>query len=453
MINAKYKKIGPIESADITVGDLTILCGPNNSGKTYVSYSLYGYLKMFDALCRFSMKKSDKDAILENNFASIDLRYYASRIGTVVSGSNREFLTYLDTLFSVSEGTFKDTGIVVSSNSKIVVNDIEYDGKFSMSSTEEILVSKKKGSVGVSVTRINKNKEKGSGRVAVLMLEHIILNMLIKDYFPRSFIMSSERVVASLFHKQLDKPKDGWIGGVGHERYYGFFRLGAADTNLAPYSWPVRDNLAFIQDVANVTKRKSFLYTPEIMQIFQEISGGKYDIINDEVVYSVKGRKGDSSFTLPMHFASSSVKALTILYYYIFYYAQKGDFLLIDEPELNLHPDNQRKIARLLALLVNHGIKVLITTHSDYIVREINNLIMIGALKEDVKKKFVVENGYREKELLNIESVKAYVFSGNSVKMIPGDTDYGFSIEPFDEVINKMNSVFDSISMLQDESC
>lgn len=59
---------------------------------------------------------------------------------------------------------------------------------------------------------------------------------------------------------------------------------------------------------------------------------------------------------------------------------------MVDEPELNLHPENQRKVARLLAALVNFGIKVFITTHSDYILKELNTLIMLGQGSEESKR-------------------------------------------------------------------
>ena len=58
--------------------------------------------------------------------------------------------------------------------------------------------------------------------------------------------------------------------------------------------------------------------------------------------------------------------------------------IFIDEPELNLHPVNQRKIARILAKVANSGIKIIISTHSDYIVKEFNNLIMLsGKIKKN----------------------------------------------------------------------
>ena len=51
---------------------------------------------------------------------------------------------------------------------------------------------------------------------------------------------------------------------------------------------------------------------------------------------------------------------------------------MVDEPELNLHPENQRRMARLFARLVNVGVKVFVTTHSDYIVKELNTLILLN---------------------------------------------------------------------------
>ncbi len=42
-----FKNLGPIDKAELELGDLTIIAGRNNTGKTYVAYTLYGFLKMW----------------------------------------------------------------------------------------------------------------------------------------------------------------------------------------------------------------------------------------------------------------------------------------------------------------------------------------------------------------------------------------------------------------------
>ncbi|EFC88519.1 hypothetical protein NEIMUCOT_04898 [Neisseria mucosa ATCC 25996] len=39
------KNLGSLEHADISLKPLTILCGKNNTGKTWLMYSIYGFLK------------------------------------------------------------------------------------------------------------------------------------------------------------------------------------------------------------------------------------------------------------------------------------------------------------------------------------------------------------------------------------------------------------------------
>ena len=56
------------------------------------------------------------------------------------------------------------------------------------------------------------------------------------------------------------------------------------------------------------------------------------------------------------------------------------DHLTIDEPEAHLHPAMQRKLASFLACVAGRGAGVVVTTHSDYFLGEINNLIRSGKL-------------------------------------------------------------------------
>jgi ABC-type multidrug transport system ATPase subunit len=151
--------------------------------------------------------------------------------------------------------------------------------------------------------------------------------------------------------------------------------------------------------------------------------------------------------------SASSVRSLLDVGFYIRHLAKPGDILMIDEPELNLHPANQRLMARLLARLVNAGVRVFITTHSDYILKEFNTLIMLNN-GGTVAKRVMEEHRYDEKELLNAAKIRAYIAGEDLLKIdsvsrrqkchtfIPTPIDkYGIKIESFDTTINLMNAI------------
>ena len=46
-VKFRFRNIGPVKDAELDLGDLTIIAGRNNTGKTYLVYTLYGFLKMW----------------------------------------------------------------------------------------------------------------------------------------------------------------------------------------------------------------------------------------------------------------------------------------------------------------------------------------------------------------------------------------------------------------------
>lgn len=48
--------------------------------------------------------------------------------------------------------------------------------------------------------------------------------------------------------------------------------------------------------------------------------------------------------------------------------AQKGDVLLIENPEVHLHPQAQQRIGSLLASVASSGVQIIVETHSDHVL-------------------------------------------------------------------------------------
>ena len=90
----------------------------------------------------------------------------------------------------------------------------------------------------------------------------------------------------------------------------------------------------------------------------------------------------DSNEEFRLSQSSSMVSELAPLILYLRGYVQPGDTLIIEEPEAHLHPGAQADMAVILARLVRAGVRVIITTHSDWLLQEIGNLILEGLIDE-----------------------------------------------------------------------
>ena len=155
-----------------------------------------------------------------------------------------------------------------------------------------------------------------------------------------------------------------------------------------------------------------------------------------EIVYVPTGDE-----PLPGKFAlehtSSMVSELAPLVLFLKYLVGKGDLLILEEPESHLHPAAQLQMARGVSRLVNAGVNVLITTHSNDFTGQINNLISMSNVSEDTWKSL----GLEREECLQPEQVSAYGFrinpdlGGAVTYPLPVGSDVGIEDEEFLPVI------------------
>jgi hypothetical protein len=211
------------------------------------------------------------------------------------------------------------------------------------------------------------------------------------------------------------------------------------------YTQPVSQAIEALYDL-NHNSSSLDIYNAHLIEL-AEIMGG--DIILDRVEsigpvqFSFRFKKNKQEIDLPMYLASSSANQLTLLYLYFKYWArEKGNFLIIDEPEVNLHPENQIKLLDLLINFVNQSNnKVLIATHSPLLADAVNNYLYIDNLRQYYRdeqiKQIIADN--RLKYLypdtkLSTEDLGVYFFNDKGKIIDYNSDDYWINFTNFRNV-------------------
>lgn len=122
--------------------------------------------------------------------------------------------------------------------------------------------------------------------------------------------------------------------------------------------------------------------------------------------------------TIPLTAAASSIKELSPLSLLINKFSVKGVSILFEEPEAHLHPSRQVKLADLLACIISAGGHLQVTTHSDYLIKRLNNLMKLSLLKDKISpsdfEKLLNDFQIKEEYLLAVSNVRAYLLEEQS---------------------------------------
>ncbi|MCZ8222765.1 MAG: AAA family ATPase [Microcystis sp. LE19-84.1B] len=453
-MKVKIKNLGILKQAEFSLGDLTIICGGNNTGKTYATYALFGFLDNWRRLLtgpRFGLKEKIEQ-LLSDGVISLDLQEYVQQCESILTAGCQRYIQQIPEVFAANEERFKNVDFQIELNFDNIQFQNKYERKISTATWEIISINKPEDEPYLSITLLTETEKIN---LPVHFLEDIIYDsiqdIIFSQFFPRPFIASAERTGAAIFRKELNFARNRLLEEISKNSNFNPREL--LFNVSQDYALPVKKNVDFTRQIETIVKKTSFIAEnhPSILEDFADIIGGQYMITsNDELYYIPKGKK----LRLSMDESSSAVRSLLDIGFYLRHEARIGDLLIVDEPELNLHPENQRRIAKLFARLINIGIKVFITTHSDYIIKEINTLIMLNHNKPHLKQ-IAAEEGYRQEELLSANQVKVYI-AEKALKMLKGqkrktkfntltpakiDHEMGIEARSFDTTIENMNRI------------
>lgn len=453
------KNLGAVEQAEIDLKPLTVFVGHNGTGKTWTAYALasifspHGHGKYLENYLDGNTQKTypvlDKaiDKFLAEGSAEIDIvqfakdniQAYVNDVALLASGWMRSYLSTRRVDFESLDIQIDLHDCEMQLREKIKAVDIE--SNLSILSNELNLYKEKDSK---QVVFFMKSKKKTKKPIPSQIVKRFIcgevFEILHRSFFFFTHLFPTERTTFITIPIRDGK---NWESDESEQA--------RESTNTLGFSHPISNFIDMIALTSSITlddRSNAIKEKPQIKEFLdlalfleENVLRGKGDFertgLVKELLFSTENIK------LEIDVTSSMIKELIPLVLYLRYLAQPNDLIVIDEPEMNLHPAAQVEIIEFLAMLVNAGLNVLVTTHSPYIVDHISNLI---AAHQHEAPEAITEHFYLEDKRAFIaqDKVSVQLFEDNTAKNIL-DVDGGINWETFWNVSADISGIYSQL--------
>ena len=467
------KNFAKIKEAEIELAPFTLFIGDNNSGKSYLMTLIYGLIKYIYNIINIIFKN---DKLLNS------IEEY-SKVKNIIN-------TYINSLHSnklILEDEFEEDiklrddeikefinlfNALLNKNIKKVVNYIfnTNDGEIILESfkvnfdcyMDKLFSIEKSKVIDRNMKEVNSiyilYNNNGVGynfledNIDYTSIIKIFLNFIINIYFSNfisdninTYFLPVSRTGFLLSYTDIVKSS--------LELKYDAYAINKENQgNNLPR--PVIDFLFNFTDLPYIKmKKKQYIHRRinqvNIIKILEnDIIDGKVDVDEEtgSIYYQPNHVYNSGQSVFPMHLCSSVITELTPLILFLKYYGYYKN-IIMEEPEISLHPYLQQQLTRVFIKLVNSGKNVLITTHSDTIVQHINNMIKLNANEKERRKELMEKYKYDEDDIISEDKIRMYQFDakedGTEVKTLES-SKYGFETPTFHNYLIKISDEFDS---------
>ena len=436
--------LGPIKGADFAASHFNVLCGKNNSGKTICLHTIFCFFKYWRARIHLEAETSLVDDLMKGEMVSFNMGVYLKRYNEALNKSMVRFVEMLPTFLNRNPDQFRDCSISIRVSDEYLkyISNRPIRVRSTMSSSYVMRIRKDQNTLDSTVW-IEGSKEDNASypdRSAVYSTLNGLLSFALFDcLLPKPYLLTAERSGSIMYGDGLRTSK------FMASQEQNSNDSGQPDEGIR-YAKPYIAELEEIWSAqAAPSGKRDIDDNPAIGEILEafnaNVAGGSYTNKDNHFYYT---QKNNGKIVLIQE-ASTSVRALTQLSCFIERVADEGGLLMIDEPELNLHPERQRSLTRLLAMMASQlGVGVVMSTHSDIIVRELNTLLVFGSNPLEyltLMRKF----NYSDKEVLSPSDVACGVVDAGSITQLSMDGARGFAVSSFDATYDDINRVQEAI--------
>lgn len=411
------ENFGPIEKFSYDLGkDLIVTYGNNNIGKSYSMQIVYLLLKTLltsipsakmignfvyaqrGLVFHFSIKEYEKivqdfldsGATVEN----ITKKVIDGVYNTLNESFLNEFMNSCESTFGNLDKTlernpmlhisFNDFNFDINMRERKIVGDIQCNPIFLKKTDSDFHKQRRcKGHLDIYVVQ---DTVQPAGLIADQVLKFInVWNVMLRKNYDNVFFLPASRsgiysgmnafgsIVAELSKNRAYFTKKIEFPGISEPISDYFISLSnikpKSNENLEVYYKNIEDDI-LRGKVTFDKNRNALLYKPNNVDAFYEMT---------EVSSMV-----------------SEVSPIVAFFKYVL--AEQGrrmkrgkSVLFIEEPEAHLHPVNQIKLIEIFAQIINADVKLIISSHSNYVFNKLNNLVLGKKLNYEVYQPIILE--------------------------------------------------------------
>ncbi len=451
-VHIKVQNFGPVEQAEIDLRPLTVFVGESNTGKTYLAALIYALYGSFAGFARFPWSHHDvmdlhlmmRDSQFPKDEAITEIleKLWKGELPYRFSDLPQDMRVQLQSSFNTPEifSSQLKRCFDLGATSDLIrfTNNPDNEMKVSLEVRERNQtvwsVAARDSGLGITLKgTVNENliicpedmdlsKEMLGIEDFESHLRQYIWNGKKVCYLPaaRSGLMQSHSVIATSLIEHVTRT------GLEHLPEVRAFSGMIADFLKLIIRYNKENGTS--DEVIHVAKALEDEVLCGEIEVNRSVSNGY-----PEFLY----RPSEAKRALQMSHSSSMVSELAPFVLFLRGIVRPGDLLIIEEPEAHLHPGAQTRIAHILARLIRAGVRVVITTHSEWLLQEIGNLIREGELKK------LAKNRTEPESWLAKEEVGAWWFHTNKpVTEIPFDRIEGVEPQDYYDLADKLYNSF-----------
>ncbi len=415
------KNFGPIKNCDIDVKDFLVLTGPQASGKSTVAKSVFFFNYLKDILFQHVIKTNQRKSLFETRSLKESF-VFEVRNAFVQSFGENVGNTDTSIKFVYDNGRFVEVTFNESNSGELIVVP-KLDNELSKA-------------IEMLDNEIKENGIKNADDIRKNIYSDIFKNDMEILYIPagRSLLTLLSAQIGYLYSVMDDRQKSTMD----------YCTQNYLERVLQIKSYFDRDPSQLLKKEINNNSNIDEAILKMAIAKIKEILKGEYKNSDGEELLKLS----DNEF-IKLNYASSGQQEAVWITNMLFYYmlGNMKTYFIIEEPESHLFPEAQKAITELISIAKNDKNKVLITTHSPYILGSINNLLYADKIGKS-KNKEMVEELVSPHMWLSHSVMGAYYLANGVLENILDEEYQDINHDVIDGVSSVINETYEKLTDL-----